>query len=116
MAISVKNHDDRITSLEKKLNQIGTGEAVLVESKLAADGYAKFSNSLLINWGTTVSNPHKFVKPYSKAVWSVICTPTAGGSQRQESDGVVAISLTDFRSEILGGRGYTQGRFVAFGI
>ena len=48
MAYSLKNHEDRIATLESKIASSGG----IVESSLTDPGYVKFGNGLIINFGT----------------------------------------------------------------
>ena len=49
MSISMNNHESRIKALE---NKIGSGGGI-VESSLSDNGFVKFNNGLIINWGNS---------------------------------------------------------------
>lgn len=63
MAISLKNHEDRIAELESKIASSGG----IVESSLTNPGYVKFSNGLIVNFAYAITtNPLKFKKPFTQ--------------------------------------------------
>lgn len=114
MAYSMKNHEDRIKALESKIQNIPSGSGI-VSTSLSANGYCKFANGLLFQWGSSSANPQNFPIAF-KQVYICVGSPTASGSQRKENDGIVYLTNTQFKSEILGGRGYSPCRFFAIGV
>ena len=114
MAISLNNHETRIKALESKIQNIPSGSGI-VSSSLSANGYCKFANGLLFQWGSSSANPQNFPIAF-KQVYICVGSPTASGSQRKENDGIVYLTNTQFKSEILGGRGYSACRFFAIGV
>lgn len=63
MAISLKDHEDRIVTLESK---IGAGGGI-IESSLTNPGYVKFANGLIINFAYAITtSPLKFKKPFTQ--------------------------------------------------
>jgi hypothetical protein len=74
---------------------------------LSGNGYVKFTNGLIIQWGSTTATPVTFPVTFPSSCFTVVCTPTAAITGM-----ITSISTTGFS---YGGNGYTY-YWIAIGI
>lgn len=80
MSISLNNHESRIKVLESKINTATGGGITEVNS--SANGYVKFGNGIIINWGTiSLANERTrwatFAKPFTTTNYRVVSQKTS---------------------------------------
>lgn len=103
---------------KSKLDGISSDGAYIVASLLEQNGYVKFSNGLILQWGLKNSkNSHIVTFPlaFSSAVYSVAIANTVNGEMRYEPY-VSNVGKTQFQLSLQGTAYYVYAYWIAVGV
>ena len=98
------------------------GEGAIVSSKLAENGYIKFKNGLMIQWGAFSDIPAggklTFPQPFTDSCWVVTANDVNGATtnnQIHSFSNYTATSVTVYSERTNETHGNAWGRYIAIG-
>lgn len=95
---SLSSYESNKSSLTDKEISLVAGIGVIVAALLEQNGYVKYSNGLILQWGTNQSSPITFPISFTKTVFTVlpILQTADGGNMSKNRLYVINLTVNGF--------------------